>query len=123
MSLSHYASTTNCIIMMKTKETRTRKANPVSVSCLVDSAVNSLGAGSHIRLDTMKKNWESIVGETNARHTRPLAFDQDIITIAVSSPAWLTQTRFYKASFIDAINRFYQHDVVVTDIRFVLERS
>jgi predicted nucleic acid-binding Zn ribbon protein len=108
---------------MKTRDTGERKANPVSVSRLIDSAVDSLGIGCHIHLETLKKNWESIVGITNARNTRPVALDRDILTVAVSSPAWLTQTRFYKATFIETINKYHQHDAVVTDIRFILERS
>ena len=86
--------------------------------------VHDLGIGSDIRLEKLKRNWQAIVGAVNARNTRPIILDSGVLTVAVSSPVWITQARFYTSTFIYTINSFDPRDgIEVREIRFVLERS
>ena len=99
-----------------------RKANPVKLSCFLNTVVNDLCIGPEITFVELKKNWKEIVGTTNALNTHPVRLNSGILTIAASSPAWLTQARFYKLSFIKKINGFMsREDMVIRDIRFVLK--
>ncbi len=107
---------------MKQHNMRIRKANPVKLSNFVNTVVNNLSIGPRIVFVELKKSWKEIVGATNAMNTYPVSLKDGILTIAVSSPAWITQARFYKSSFIKKINIFLLHDdVIIHDIRFILE--
>jgi predicted nucleic acid-binding Zn ribbon protein len=103
---------------------RMRKANPVSISVLISPVLKSLGLGTDIRLEKLKKHWQEIVGTMNARNTHPLSLRDDILTVAVSSPVWITQARFYSSTFIKNINSFDSEDGVnIGEIHFTLEKS
>ena len=103
---------------------RARKANPVSLDRALFPVIENIGLGPNILIETIRRDWKSIVGETNARNTHPLSLKDGILTLAVSSPVWMTQARFYKTTFINKINNLRNlNDGDITDIRFTLERS
>lgn len=107
---------------MKRKTTRIRKANPIKLSHVVQTIVGDLGIASDIYLEKLKRDWREVVGKTNARNTRPVSLKNGVLTIAVSSPVWITQARFYKTSFLHTIKHFYPQDTVeIHDISFILE--
>jgi len=103
---------------------RVRKANPVSLDRALFPVIEYIGLGPNILIETIRRDWKSIVGETNARNTHPLSLEDGILTLAVSSPVWMTQARFYKATFLKKINQFNtMNESDIRDIRFTLERS
>ena len=103
---------------------RSRRANPVGLGVILVPLLNNLGIGTDIRLEKLKKNWQAVVGAVNARNTKPTALRDGVLTVAVSSPVWITQIRFYSSAFLSAINSFDPQDnVEVRKICFVLERS
>ena len=107
---------------MRLGNERFRKANAVPVGGLVQVAVRDIGAGPAVLLDMLVKRWNGIVGDANARNTRPVNVDGEVLTIAVSSPVWITQARFMKTSFIEKINRFLgESGQSVRDIAFTLD--
>jgi predicted nucleic acid-binding Zn ribbon protein len=102
---------------------RKRKANPVSIQGVIVPLSVSLGLSADICLKKLKKNWHTIVGAVNAAHSKPAALRNGILTIAVSSPVWMTQARFYTSTFLKNINSFDPRDgVEVREVRFTLER-
>ena len=105
-------------------KTRKKKANPVYLSNVLNSVIRDLRWEHDIYFEQLKKHWESIVGTAGAKNTHPVLFNKSTLTIAVSSPVWLTQARFYKSSFIEKINAFKsQNTMVVSDIVFTLDKS
>jgi predicted nucleic acid-binding Zn ribbon protein len=103
---------------------RKRKANPVSLKNVLRPTVKDIGIESKIFFEELKKNWEHIVGKTNAKNTRPLSLADGVLTIAVFSPVWVTQTRFYKSTFIEKINSFDNlNDYTIHEIHFKLDKS
>ena len=103
---------------------RTRKANGVSLKSILVPLADSLGFSSDIRFEQLKRNWKIIVGPVNARNTRPKELKNGVLTVMVSSPAWITQARFLTSQFIHNINDYDFGDVVeVREIRFMLDRS
>lgn len=108
---------------MKFEKTKIRKANPVKLSQVLGTFVKDIGFGPDIHFEKIKTNWQKIVGETNARNTRPVSLKNGVLTIAVSSPAWITQLIFYKSSFLSKIRDFGpKYDVEIYDIQFNLKR-
>lgn len=103
---------------------RPRKANPVALEKILVPLADSIGLSSDVRFDKLKRNWLAIVGDVNARNTKPTDLRNGILTVSVSSPVWITQARFYTSTFIKKINAFDAGDgVEVREIRFVLDRS
>ena len=103
---------------------RLRKANPVMLDNILGSLLKELGFGPDIYLEKIKKNWNTIVGKTNARNTKPVKIKNGILTITVSSPVWMTQARFYQSSFIEKINNFdSQNSNKIKKISFKLDSS
>ena len=88
----------------------------------MQSVVNDLGIGPDISLKKIKDNWQEIVGAANARNTRPLSLKKEKLTIAVSSPVWMTQALFHKLFFMEKIDKFMSMDnLIIRDIHFILE--
>ena len=103
---------------------RKRKANPVSLENVLGLTIKDIGIESKIFFEEIKKNWEHIVGKTNAKNTRPLSLTGGVLTIAVFSPVWVTQTRFYKSTFIKKLNNFDNlNDCKIHEIHFKLDKS
>jgi len=103
---------------------RARKANPVSLHSALFPVIENIGLGPNILIETIRRDWKSIVGETNARNTFPLSLNDGVLTLAVSSPVWMTQARFYKTMFLNKINTIKgPNRDGIRDIRFTLERS
>ena len=97
------------------------KANPVSVGSLMKPVVEKIGCGSTILLDTLRKNWEKIVGASNARNSTPASIADGVLTVVVFSPVWMTQVRFMKTSFLEKINLFLaSRGLAVRDIIFTM---
>ena len=63
-----------------------------------------MGLGDTLLLERLRTNWQIIVGSTNARTTRPVSFDDGVLTVGVTSPSWITQLRLQKQSFLDVVN-------------------
>ena len=106
---------------MRAGSERFPKANPVSVGGLMKPVGEKIGCGSKILLDTLKKDWGTIVGDSNARNSAPMTFDDGVLTIAVSSPVWMTQVRFMKTSFLEKINlSLAARGMEVRDIQFTM---
>jgi hypothetical protein len=109
---------------MKFQNKRYLKANPVSVDRLMGPVVQDMGIGSFVVLEKIKNNWEIIVGATNAKNTKPSSLRHGKLTIAVSSPVWMTQARFYKSTIIEKINNFDNlNDYAIDEVIFKLDRS
>lgn len=103
---------------------RKRKANPVSLENVLGPTIRDIGIESNILFEKIKKNWENIAGKTNAKNTRPLSLTDGVLTVAVSSPVWITHTRFYESIFIEKINDFENlSDYKIHKIHFRLDRS
>lgn len=103
---------------------RKKKANPVFLSHVLNSVIREFRGEHDIYFEQLKKHWKSIVGTAGAKNTHPVLFNKGTLTIAVSSPVWLTQARFYKSSFIEKINTFKtQNTMIVSDIVFTLDKS
>ena len=106
---------------MKRDDVRFRKANPIDISSVMPSLIKKLDISLDIRLEKIKKNWQKIVGTTNARHTRPLSLIKGTLTVNISSSAWITQAQFLKPSFIKKINAYDpDEDAQISDIHFTL---
>ena len=61
--------------------------------------------------------WESAVGTTIARNTRPEALKGNVLIVNVASSSWTHQLQFSKKELIDRINQTLKQ-TLINDIRF-----
>ena len=105
----------------KNNFSRYRKANPVLIPVIIDSVIKKLNCESTFYFNNLKKNWTDIVGSTSARNTDPVLLKNDVLTVAVASPVWLTELRLSKKEILDKINNHETSGTVsVKDIKFSL---
>ncbi len=89
-----------------TEQARFRKANPVLIGQILNSLVGDLGMGDDIFLKKIGEDWQTIVGASVAKNTRPISLGDGILTVAVSTPSWYTQAVFNKAKILRNIKEF-----------------
>ena len=85
---------------MRNHSGRYRKANALELKDVLEAISRQIGLDTRMTQNSLEDSWCSIVGETVARHTRPLSVEDGVLTVAVTSPAWLAQTRFYTPSIL-----------------------
>jgi len=108
---------------MRRDDVRYRKANPIGIDRIVRALVGDMGIGPDILLRKLMARWKEIVGATNARNTRPASLEDGILSVAVSSPIWITQARFHKPHFMKNIRESEpEAGRDIHDIRFFLDR-
>lgn len=61
--------------------------------------------------------WDSAVGRAIAMNAKPNAFRDGILTVNVSSSAWIHQLRFLEKEMISTINRQMENSLI-KEIRF-----
>lgn len=96
-----------------------RHGKPLSISELVDLSpkLKRMGALDDSRQLDILKNWEDLVGNTVAKHSVPLRFRKGVLTVAVSSSAWMQELSLLKMKFMENMEKRFGKGLV-TDIRF-----
>jgi predicted nucleic acid-binding Zn ribbon protein len=64
--------------------------------------------------------WDEAAGDHIARNTRPASLKHQILTVHVSSPAWIQELRFSKKSIMEKINAAAGIHLV-SDIKFTID--
>ena len=68
-----------------------------------------------LKLTTIKKDWENIVGDTIAAHTSPYILKGGVLTLIVDTPQWMHHLGFFKEEIKCKLTEYH-----VKDIRFSL---
>lgn len=63
------------------------------------------------------KKWGEVVGDAVSRNTQPIRFSHGILTVAVSSAAWLHNLSMMKPQILHNLGQSFGKDMVL-DIRF-----
>ena len=89
---------------MRENTRRYRKANALELKDVLSAISREIGLETEMMRNSLEESWGSIVGETVARHSRPVSVENGVLKVAVTSQAWLTQTRFYTPSILKKLN-------------------
>jgi len=66
---------------------RHRPANKMG-DC-VDSVLRRIAPQQMLLMEQLKENWASIIGDDNARNSRPLRLNENVLEIEVVNPSWM----------------------------------
>ena len=65
-------------------------------------------------------HWKEIVGAEIARRTKPECFRGDALVVRVVDSVWAQELTFQKEVILKRLQKFLDHDQVVSDIFFVV---
>lgn len=68
----------------------------------------------------LEQQWSEIVGNSLGRYTRPVDFQDQLLTIAVTNPSLLTELQFFRQEIISKVNTHIGR-LWVRKVRFVSE--
>lgn len=64
-----------------------------------------------MRLDSLQKEWRNLFGEPLSLHTYPAEIKGGELLIAVDSPVWMQQLKFYKQEIVGKLQAYRIHSV------------
>ena len=96
---------------------RNKQKEPVSLSKVLPDILKSIRTGSDAQLVKVWELWDSVVGQTIAKNTRPAAFKGKLLLVEVSSSPWMHQLQFLKSDIIEKINQAFGQEMV-EEIKF-----
>ncbi len=76
----------------------------IPVGEILKDVLKSRGLGSGDLLFRIQRNWASAVGEKIAQHACPLMLRGGRLTVAVDSPAWMSELSMLSPQIIEKIN-------------------
>jgi len=66
------------------------------ISRVFSELVRDLGLEKRMALESIRSRWETVIGESVARHTLPSSFHKGQLLILVDSPEWLHELRYFQ---------------------------
>jgi hypothetical protein len=87
------------------------------VGTILRPLLTRLSLEEKITLNRLKREWSQVFGEPLSRHTSPAEFDKGTLVIAVDTPGWLLQLKFFRQEILEKL-----HGYGIRDIRFRLGR-
>jgi len=78
--------------------------DPQPIGKVLDSVVKRRGWQRRISLSTVLRDWEGLVGDANAQHSRPTDFTDGVLTIQCDSTAWATAMRYNASPLVKRLN-------------------
>ena len=96
------------------------RPNEKSAKTVVEKLLPKLGLEQQVRQSELLADWVKIVGQDNAKHSRPATFRNGILTVAVDHSAWRMEFEHQKALWVRKV-RDYLKPTAVKDIVFRVE--
>lgn len=73
---------------------------------LLGPFIKDLGIENAVRLDEIKRNWNTLFREPLSFHMSPAVFSGVELLISVDSPVWLQELNFYKEDIMKKLNSY-----------------
>ncbi|MGB9715518.1 MAG: DciA family protein [Thermodesulfovibrionales bacterium] len=79
--------------------------------------IKNLGIEDNIRLNEIKKDWDSLFKEPLSFHIYPFRLSEGEILINVDSPVWMQELKYYRDDIVKKLNGYG-----VKEVRFKIGR-
>ena len=96
---------------------RYKKVVSLAQALDMSASLRRLGVGDGDKQMAIFRRWNEIVGEAVARNTQPVKYHQGILTVTVSSAAWLHNLTMMKPQILANLERELGNYKVL-DVRF-----
>lgn len=81
-------------------------ANMKSFGTIFNKIARDIGLESGRKINSIRKQWHNLVGETIAIHAYPETIRGDMLVLAVETPQWMHHLTFYKEEITLKLNAF-----------------
>lgn len=79
--------------------------DPQMIGAVFEQVVQRRGWAKRLSLTTVLRNWEGLVGESNAQHSKPVDFRDGVLKVQCDSTAWATGMRYSASQLVARLNR------------------
>ena len=90
--------------------------DPKPLADAVERLVETKGWTTEINVHTLLARWALLVGATNAAHSQPEAYADNVLSVRADSTAWATQLRYLAPQLVAMLNE-QLGDGTITRIR------
>lgn len=77
---------------------------PLPLGDALAEVTRDLGLGDARTVGALVRQWEAVVGESIARHARPVRLRDGVLVVEVDGPAWATQLRYLSTDLSTRLN-------------------
>ncbi len=92
--------------------------DPQRIGSLLEQLSQRQGWQRRISLSLVLRRWPELVGQANADHSKPVAYDDGVLVIKCDSTAWATGMRYSAAKIVAKLNaELGQQTVKRVDVR------
>nr|WP_040159262.1 DciA family protein [Nigerium massiliense] len=84
--------------------TRRSKQDPMALGEALEGFVAERGWQTEVNVHLLLGRWASLVGASNAEHSRPESFTAGVVTIRTDSSAWASQLRLMTPQLLAKLN-------------------
>ncbi|HEB84696.1 MAG TPA: DUF721 domain-containing protein [Bacteroidetes bacterium] len=77
----------------------------LSIAAALSRWVESTGRGARFAEAQLLADWEKIVGESVAKHAKPLRLERGRLVLGVTDPVWRHQLFFMREELVGKLNR------------------
>ena len=81
------------------------KNNPTPIKDVLKSVFEKLESGKTYTREDIEAQWGRIAGEAAFRHSRPVVFKKDILTVYVDNSVWMQELSMQKRKILKGLQR------------------
>lgn len=79
--------------------------DPVPVGDALTELIAAKGWGRRINLHLVLAKWPELVGQANAEHSRPVSYENRVLTVSTDATVWATSLRAIAPQLVAELNR------------------
>ncbi len=90
---------------------------PVPIRDVLKSVFEKIESGKTYTREDVEARWSKIVGESGFRHSRPVVFKKNILTIYVDNSVWMQELAMKKRQILKSLQKELGKDRI-SEIQF-----
>lgn len=91
---------------------RRRRGRPQPIDSILENVLDSTGLAGRMRDRRIMDDWEAVVGETAARHCRPVDYRDGVLTVEADHAAWRQELTLLAPVIIEKFNAIHGEGTV-----------
>ena len=99
-----------------------KKKQPTNLTGTLPEIMREKGWERKLDQHRIFVDWELIVDETTALHSRPLKVVKDVLWLEVENSSWMQQLQYQKIMLLDSLNEYLRISRF-SDLRFSIEEK
>ena|SRR3989338_160578 len=90
---------------------------PISIKDVLKAVFEKMESGRTYTREDIEARWSKIVGEAGFKHSRPVVFKKNVLSVSVDNSVWLQELSMQKRKILKGLQRELGKDKI-SDIQF-----